>query len=765
MTRTFDELPPARRRTRTLATLAASIVAAGSALAQTPGADDTALEEIVVTAQRRAQSAQDVGIALSVVDSAALQNRSIQNVAEIAFSLPSVQANQTNDLVTFNVRGIGMNEFTTNLDSPVAVNVDEIYQSKTFMTATLLYDIERVEVLKGPQGTLYGRNATGGTVSFFTKRPTEKLEFGGSVGFGDYDTLRIEPYFSGPLGNGFTARLSGLVVDQGEGFYENDTLSGTDGKQRRYAGRFQLAWEGADTDALLSFNYGKDESIGNPVEGVGIFTPASLAAGSPTFCAEYLAGTARGDTANCVRGIDGLTPGDNNPFTTSNSQRAFIDIESYGGALRVNRETKIGTLTSITGYQYARRNWREDSDGSPGFFIDANWDGEIDQYVQELRLTGSTDRWSYVAGGYYQRDDYTNGDYIVIASGAAPGFYSPFNQELNAFAVYAHNNFQLTDTVALVAGLRYSNEEVTIRGGTFVGAGLIDPPGRPSTLIAQVANSANLPDGGERRDAQTTYKAGVEWKPEVRADVVDKLLVYASVSTGFRSGGYNAVFTASQAEMTSLSPEKITAYEVGFKSTLLDRALFFNGGFFHYDFQDGFINVDSASSPVPITINAANVKISGAELDVTWQPSKGVRFAAGVGWLDSKIGSDITTGGSSLRNNSTINAPEWSTSFEASFEQPLSDALTITAALDANYRSSQFLESSNSPISLEPGYWIAGARVGLGPAHGRWQVSLWAKNLFDEEYRQYVNDLPGFGWVINLYGQPRTYGVTLKAEF
>ncbi|MEA3537492.1 MAG: TonB-dependent receptor plug domain-containing protein [Pseudomonadota bacterium] len=202
---------------------------------------DGGIGEIVVTAQKRDQSVQDVGITMSVLSSEALANGGVTSVTDIAGMVPNVQANYGAGQVAFNVRGIGTNEFSANLDSPIAVHLDEVYLSKTFMTGLLLFDVDRVEVLKGPQGTLFGRNATGGTVNFFSRRPQTDFGTGANVSYDNYRTVRAEAYVTGPLGGNFSARLSGLYVDQDKGYYRNLTLGRREDEEKKWALRGQVA--------------------------------------------------------------------------------------------------------------------------------------------------------------------------------------------------------------------------------------------------------------------------------------------------------------------------------------------------------------------------------------------------------------------------------------------------------------------------------------------------------------------------------------------
>ena len=753
----------AARLARYLLATSCMMCVAGPVLAQQDAEDASGgLQEIVVTAQKRNQSAQDVGITMSVVTSDALKRQNVSDVAEIARAVPNIQVNYGLGQNAFNIRGIGVNEFASNFDSPVATHVDEVYLSKNFMSNLLLFDVDRVEALKGPQGTLFGRNTTGGSMNFYTRKPTDTLTAGGSLSYDDYETIRAEGYVSGPLSETLSARLSGMYVDQSQGFYQNTTTGRDEGYEKKFALRAQIAWKGADTSFLLSGTYGKDHSNLPPYYTPGVFTPQSIAAGAPAFCAPYLNGTVTGADAGCVRS-DGTYPGSDDPYKSHGNITHQAHSKGYGLTGRLEHNLGWADLTSISSYQYYLRDSAEDSDGNPAASIETYYSNKIKQFTQEIRIASKNNSsWDYVLGAFYEHDSFTNNDYLTIAGGAAPGLYSAFGQHLDAAALFFHNEVKVAPTLSLIAGARYSYEKLQITGGTYAGTGVSSGlTQRPTTIIGPLSLASLAEGGGKRTDEDVSFKLGVQWKPDINSDVVDNLMVYANVSTGFRSGAFNAEYASPQSALTSLSPETLTAYEAGFKAALAGRRIQLNGAVFRYDFQNGFINVDSASSPVPITINAANIKTYGAEMDIRALVATGFEITGSVGWLDPAIKSDITANGTSLRGNRPVNSPRWTLSGGGYYTHALTDSLKLNISLSANYRSSQYMEAVNAPSNLEPGYWVVDARVGIADIDDRWTLSAWAKNLTKSQYRIYVNDLPGFGWVLNVYGPPRVFGATI----
>ena len=748
----------------------------GPAAAEEAAAPSEALGDIVVTAQKRSQSAQQVGIALTALSGDELAKRGIQNVSDVAGSMTNVQVNLAAGMTAFNIRGMGSNDFSTNFGSPVAVHVDEIYISKVLMNSLILFDIDRFEGLKGPQGTLFGRNTTGGSMNIYTRKPTDSLKANASVEYGNYDTYRAEAGIGGPIAGNLTGRIAGFVVHQGDGFYRNLLAGGRDGAERKYAVRAQLAWSDDRTKVLLSGHYGKDKSLAGGYELLGPFTPQSVAAGTPAFCQPYLDGTLTGGTPGCVLS-DGRNEGDNDPYTLNVSQ--FIhkqDNTGAGGLLRVDHDMGWATLTSLTGVESFSRKLRE-HDG-PDFGV--SWRSKTFDVSEEVRLTSSGDRtWNYVLGGYFAYDRFESADNLLLGPKPTDGstnaysgdIYSPFTQTSKALAVFFHNEIKLTDELRLIAGLRWSREHITIDGATFLGSGVTPavPPainGYPTTILATLSTSSAIPGGGRRTDENVSFKTGVQWKPKISSAAIDDLMIYANVSTGFRSGGFNAEFVTAQSAFTSLAPEEITAYEAGFKSRLAGRRLQVNGAIFRYDFRNGFINADTPGALLPITQNAASIRTVGAELDIQWVPIEGLNLSAGGGWLDSKITSNITASGLNLKGNRPINTAKWTFNGRASYEHPITDDIFAFISADGNYRSSQFLEIGNEPISREKGYWVVNGQIGIENKAQGWTLSGWVKNLTKSAYRTYANDLGGlFGTVINIYGPPRTYGVKLSFTY
>jgi iron complex outermembrane recepter protein len=572
-----------------------------------------------------------------------------------------------------------------------------------------------------------------------------------------------------------------IDVDQGEGFYRNLTIGGTEGRDDYTAVRAQLNWDlGDKTAVLLSVHAGEEGGSVPPYDVTGVYTPESFAlldpnggvggaiggaaSGTLVRCAAYGNGTVTGATADCVRGHDGLIAGDVNPFTSLGHDFHNVDNESRGGFLRIEHDFGAATFTSISSYEYFERDQEEVGDNSPiytGTWI--FWYSELEQYTQEFRLNSNGNgRLNYVAGLFYENDELHTRDYLTLGAGEVPGlggFDTDFDQAVEALAAFGNVNYELTDELTLTLGLRYSMEDTKIDGGTCFAAGIdrSRKDERPTSgCLAQLTSSDEVVGGNNREDTNTSFVAALDWAPAA----LEGTMIYGSVSTGFRSGGFNADLATEPGQFNSLDPEEITAYEVGFKSTFNDNRMRLNAALFYYDFQDGFINVDNPQSPVPFTINAAGLDVVGLELDFQWLIAESWRLNAGLGLLDAEISSDLLSDGESIDGNRPVNSPKSSFNIALSYSTILADRFDFEANINYDWRDDQHFETNNKPVDRQEAYGLINAYAGI--SSGQWHLSVWGKNLADEEYKVYVNDLPVFGWTLANFGNPRTYGLTLS---
>lgn len=752
-------------------------------------AQTNTIEEVIITAQKREQALQDVGISVTAFNENSIKELQFGGQVDLAEQIPNTQVNYGFGQPSFNVRGIGANELSANFGTPVAIHIDEIYMSKSFMTTLGIFDMKRIEVLKGPQGTLFGRNTTGGSVNFVSNKPTEEFDAGVKLSYGNYETIRTDLHISGSLSDKLQGRLSGFYHKAHEGQYFNAFDGSDTGAVDQAALRIQLAYApNMDLDVAAGFHWGRDRSELSPYEGVGAIDSdilpirnaealaALIATGNVVdvrqfpgdFCSGYLDGTATPATANCVDYF-GFNEGDNDPRTVNQNMPPKTDNTSVGGFLRFDLDMDSSTLISITAVEYFERDAQEDSNGNPTMDSDVLWYNEITQFTQELRVTSSDDGvWDYIIGAFYQHDDFENvstllgQDNPLVALG---GFTAStdFTQQSHAAGLFFHNDVEVHEKVSLIAGARFGWEQTAIKGGTYLlpfVPGLFPPPefsGDEDTLTNPLL-TLSFRDS-RRTDTNVSFKLGLEWTP------TNDMLVYGNVQTGFRSGGYNGVFAFTQDSFTTFDPEKITAFEVGFKSTFMESTLQINGSAFFYQYEDLQVNSDIPGTRAPATLNASEGEYYGVELDVWWKPTSALDLKAGFGYLSSEYTGDLLITGINFKGNTPINAPEFNFNGLMRYEQPISDNINLVLSSDLSWRDDQYLEVTNTPLSRIDDYWLFNARAALSYGDS-WELAVWGKNLGDEEYITYVNDLgAAIGAQLNIYGPPRTYGISLEYIF
>lgn len=725
--------------------------------------------EIVVTAQKREQSVQDVPITMSAFGAEELRELRINEASDIAYQVPQVQVQTGFNQPYFAVRGIGINEFSGNTDSPVAVHFNEVYLSRATQTAVALFDVERIEVLKGPQGTLFGRNTTGGSVNIYARAPTSTFTAGAMLTVANYGRFDTEGFISGPITDTLAARASWTTQQATRGIATNLYDGSTMGRPDRFAGRFQLQWtpSSATLVNLMVFGSG-DHSTLQPFGNIGVVTPEGAAAiqadpvhNSPLdyLCPAYLNGTVQADTPGCVN-TTGYKESDNDPLTTNSDAPNRVDNSGIGAILRVEQDLGFARLTALGSYMEFERVNREDSIESPYRDLEINWYNKIKEYTLETRLASQGDGpFSYVMGLYYQRDDLDVTNTAYLDQNPSYGLFvsTVYTQTTDAYAAFGQAEYQLTPWLSLAGGLRYSREDKSFVGATpFEIAGMTEPYGKRATLLDPIGYLAVA--DMSRSDENLSWMIGLNARPN------PDLLIYGHVERGFKSGGFNGGFAFSSAEFSTFEPERITAYELGFKSNLAGDRLTFNGAVFHYLYDNPQVNADAPGAVAPISTNADSSKYFGLEAELTWRPTREVTLRLGYGYLDAEMGT-FSVGGVSYSGNRPINAPRHSLNALARYEHEVFDGYSASFMVDANYRSSRYLEATNTINSLVDGYGLVNARVALRSDRDDWEVALWVKNITNHIYPTYVNDLPSFGYIDVVYGEPRTYGVTLSKTF
>jgi iron complex outermembrane receptor protein len=721
-------------------------------------AQETDSDEIIVTAQKREQNVLDVGIAVQSLSQETLSEQRIEQLRDLNAALPNVSIKEQipGAIPVISIRGVGLDDFSSTNNPAAGIYVDEVPLSSLALMSFDFYDLQRVEVVRGPQGTLYGRNTTAGAINVLTARPADHFEARIAGGYGNYERAELEGMLNLPLGADAAFRVAGRFVDQGEGFW--DSRLGPDenvGEQNVWQARAQLAFGlGEAWDVNLKVEGLRQRSemgYGEHFGTVNFFTGSP-----PNFtCDPVLAGHI--DPTQCTD-FFGYTDTDGDPFTGDWNSPHQYDIDQTGATARVEGDLGGVTLTSITGYIDFERDFYIDSDASPFRQFEFNQLDWVEQFTQEMRLSGETGRADWIVGAFYSHDDIKLRTPSFLDDLFATEALITADQESSSIAAYAHAEWALTDRLDLVTGVRYTEEEKDYVGGTLdqnpFGVSLLINPFCPGPALPCQLSFADT----SIEDEFVSWRVGLDWR------VNDETLVYGSISRGQKSGGFFTGITLADAQLVPYLPEELTAYEVGMKWQR--PGLRGEVSAFYYDYSDlqTFVRVDLGPVSVQALRNVPEAEITGVEGSLSWEPIDGLTLQAGAGWLETELGAFETTAGPIAAGNEIPNAPGFSFNARAIYEWNVGSSLVARAQVGADYADGAFKDAINDPIIASDEYWLLDARLGVGSLNGDWEVALWGANLTDEQYVvQGLNS--GLGAGNRTYNAPRTYGVSVSRRF
>ena len=705
------------------------------------------IEEVVVTAQKREQSAQDVGIAISAVTGEQMRQLGYSNAQQVTAMAPGVHTVQPNGEANYAIamRGVANSDFTTNVESPVAVYLDEVYISQMSGTGFMLFDMERVEMLRGPQGTLYGRNATGGLAHFVTVKPSQEASGYGQLTYGRYDQVKFEGAVGGPISDMLSARIS-VSTHNNDGYVKNRLLDRRLNNADDWTGRIQVLFEPAEDFSILLNARQSEQDI-----STGFFEHVS--ANEPFVL-----------TPNEVNQVLGYIDNDGDPYEGDWDRDGFNDLQTEGYTATLKWEQDLFTLTSITDYSTVKRDYIEDSDASPAPLFNFFLTTDAQQFSQEVRFNGATDNLDWVAGVYYLdlqvRD--SNGaetEPFIDPAGDTPaisGLDNPYETNTESWSVFGQIERRLNEQLTGILGLRWIRDEkdhqYVVNVVDFL-PGTVQRNGNPN-ILAQVASYS-----GEREDDEFSIRAALNY------DVSDDLMLYGSWNRGVKGGGYNSpVFPLNPPlgyddDTMSYDPEQLDAFEVGFKSRLMDGLVIFNGAAYYYDYKDyqafQIILLDT------ITTNA-DAKSHGAELELQASPTQGLDIILGLAYNDI----EVDLGGDAPKTTS-VQSPKWNVNGLIRYQWPMLGG-QMAAQFDLVHRSKHFFSLTGLPTVEENGYVISNAALMYSSADDRWSLTAFVHNLGDVQHLVQTFDLSGpdvFGMVEQYYNRPRWWGVSLAVRF
>jgi iron complex outermembrane receptor protein len=683
------------------------------------------LEEVVVTAQKREQNLQDVGVSVTAFTGDQLAKLGFTNSLDIIVQTPGLEVSGAGggSINSFTIRGVTQNDFAASQEGPVAVYVDEAYISTNVVTGFSLFDLDRVEVLRGPQGTLFGRNATGGLLHYISVRPSQEFEGFVDLQVGESGRQRLEGAVGGGLTDTISGRISG-VYNKSDGLIDNDM--GPDMMERDdYSVRGQLLIEpSSELSVLLKAQYGDEDDVRGgyahtlAVDGEFVNDPDAT---------DFFGYRSTGGTWNQSNDFPGYTEAE----VTDVSAHVNWDIGDY-------------TFTSISNYQNIDHGYGEDADASPNDVYNYEQTTDVDQYSQEFRLNWDGERHRSVAGLFYLNID---GDYGTVQTGDAffgTGVGYPegtaevvdATQETTTYAVFGQTEIDLTDELALTLGARYNYDEKDfdyastdiyfLQGGDF-------------------SFSDDFTDGDWSGKIQLDYRPHEDW------------LLYAGVNRGIKSGGYNLPLFPIASDDFEFDGETLTSFEVGVKGSLTPTTRL-NASIYYYDYED--YQAYSFDGFATFLFNA-EAEMTGAEIELVSSPIEGLDLLLGASWLDADV-TDVPLSISPTGDEDAVLAPELTFNGLIRYSWDISVG-SIAVQVDGHWKDDHNFNLSFTPVIEEKSYGVANASISFTSPEEHWSGSVFVKNFTDEDYRSYAFDSSGFfGSIEDVPGPERWVGANVR---
>lgn len=760
------------------------------------------MEEVVVTAQKRSESLQDVPIAVNALTGDNLDDMGVLGSDDLTKIFPNLSMKATTSINSgFSIRGVGTNNFHITAQQAVGTYADEVSLASPFTSQFGLFDMERVEILRGPQNTLFGRNTTGGAVNFISRKPSPGEELNGyaRVVAGNEGKLDGEFAVSFPISDNVAARLALQSVNR-DGVF-NNVITGKDiGDIERQSGRFQIAWEPTNsTEVLLNFHVGYNRSDRGPRKSVGYWQAGSPnigtpgARGAPDCPVLSSISSKRFESANgCVTAINGLvfdpsTPDDWNDVRDVAPLTADVDFE--GGFVKVIHDFDTLSLTSITSWDTIDVQFVENSSGTGVTHFYPGQEGDFEIFSQELRLTSLGDEdFRWIGGLYYSTEDDQLATIIRNGSDRTPPFTVvpsvAIDQDVEIFSAYGQVEYDFNDVLTLTAGLRFTRDEKDgvsisrVLAGTttgFVGAPMAASDYVYNLAFLEAATAGGVgrcppPVGGlpcilsfevEQELEEWGGKVGLDWK------VGESTLIYTSYSRGFKSGAFDtralAAFFGNADK--PVGPEFLDAYEVGVKTTLLQDSMDVSAAFFYYEWEDLQAFATDARG-APAFLNVPETELKGIEVEVKWSPADGWYLQGGIGWIDSEITDD--GGLNSVKEGAPVsNSPEWTMSGLIRRELELDGGLL---SFQTSFSYEDETNSSNADLLLQriDSTFFINARASylFGDAE-QYEVAVWGENLTEEKTCAQLGDEGNLTNSITCLLNPGMafYGVSLEYQF
>jgi len=721
------------------------------ALAQATSAAPSTVQEIVVTAQRREQSILKVPVAVTALPAATLETRGVTNSSDLGSAVPNLQVNSAfgETQPNFSLRGVSVaNEYNSNQVSPIGVYINDVYIVSRSSQGMGLFDLDRVEVLRGPQGTLFGRNTTGGTINFITREPGLDGSNGYvQLGYGNFDTFTLQAAGETTLAGDQVGVRAAINYAVGDGQFQNVYPGGkdpdsTDTLQGRFSVRIRP--DGSPLDIKIVAYGGRNDPTQAPVfgllpyrQGLGFFQ------------------------------VDENRVGNNK-------------TEAYGVSANVAYAVSPSLkLISITSYDGGEQNLQQAADGSPLDVLDINWKSRFQQFSEELRANYTSSLLNLIAGVYYGRDDTVTDNTFDIGSVLGPGvnggFFQHFHEARQSYAIFAQGDVNLTQKLVLTLGLRYTADRAQYEDGSaylFLGnvGGLETPLATTVPCAGPAGTCAYDPDARFALKGSNNAPTG---RAALSYTFDNGMLVYASYNRGYRSGAFNGGGYTSSSGITYIQPETVNAYEVGTKGRFLDGRLTLALAAFYDDYRNQQLQ-DTRAGPVSFLINAPKSQLYGGEAEATFQVTPAFTLHGALGLLHATY-QELVLQGTNLAGADLPFAPHVTAQAGVDWTLAhLADGKLIFSP-NINYVSHQYFspfDSINVAGSAQDNAELQQAAYAKVNASLAWRrgplvVRVWADNIFDARVLGYGLDLRGAGFPYNFLvpEPPRTFGADIRMSF
>ncbi len=758
-----------------------------------------ALEEIVVTANRREQSLQEVPMSVSAFTGDFFKDAGVRDLAGLEQYTPSLKITTGTDSrsTSIRIRGIGSVGTNVGIDPSVGMFIDGVYQGRAGMSVADLIDIERVEVLRGPQGTLYGKNTAAGAISIITRKPSAELESELEATYNSDERLELRGMVNVPLGDGpHATRLTGFLIN-GDHLYENEVDGRGLNDADKWGFKSRSLFDGSDSlgEFLLTIDYSKEDTDCCAVGVIDYNGYSTLNAPGTNrdtqALADQLGNNAQGNPILVYESFEdssGFAPPAADPFDDSEWVDAdiFNKIEVGGVALEWNRDVlQDHVVTFINAWRHYEAESAYDGDFMAYDAVTGYQDIELDQYSSELRLTSpGGEKIDYQAGLYFYHSDLDSiGTFVqsqeLVQNMNIDAFFpegtlniDTNNYKTTSYAAFGQVVWNVTDEFSATLGLRFTSETKE-----RVGSQVTLPD---SILDIPPVAGPNIFYDEERQDDDFSPSFNLRYffTPEIMG--------YASVSRGFKSGGYNQ---RRELEGTSaeFDEEIATSYEIGWKGSTEDRRLQLNGTFYFVDYED-FQSQTFNGTTLEVT-NAGSMESYGTEIELVWVPAVDLTISSALGYnkaeykefdlgqctidetvlnyyvRDGAQGSNPTFGGGCVKDlagEAIDNAPEWTLSSFAQYDMQLGDNMVGVARLEYNFVDEYFLDQDLDPKLKNDAVHLVNLRYTVTDPENTWEAAIWGRNILDEEYFVFGIDVPVLGGYAGVAAPGAVYGVTLR---